>query len=169
MRGFGRGNGWRTLTEKVTHQKNTNKRGLDSAGASRIAAPPALGLFPSQAANSLPAGSSALLPERFPGAQHEVTARGAPQHLRLSTRRSGQRGPPGLLPLWGSFITWWGMRLLHGLGAGGGSSWRARLGGQRIPSSAPPAQHDRPQREVFGVLSTLIHSCPSHLPFPFHL
>lgn len=85
----GRGGGGRQ-TEKATLQKSTNIRGLDSAGASRIAAPPALGPFP-------PAGSSALLPERFQElgtrSRHEE-----PRHLRLSTRRSRGRNPRGCFP-----------------------------------------------------------------------
>lgn len=84
------GGGGGRQTEKATLQKSTNIRGLDSAGASRIAAPPALGPFP-------PAGSSALLPERFQElgtrSRHEE-----PRHLRLSTRRSRGRNPRGCFP-----------------------------------------------------------------------
>lgn len=61
------------------------------------------------------------------------------------------------------------MRPLRGWERAGAAPAGPRWDGSASHPLHHPRCPDLPQSKVFGVLSTLIHSCSSHLPFPFHL
>lgn len=61
------------------------------------------------------------------------------------------------------------MRPLRGWERAGAAPAGPRWNGSASHPLHHPRCPDLPQSKVFGVLSTLIHSCSSHLPFPFHL